>query len=186
MWSLTPSMVGKILNLGSKGSPRESHLLHKTTPLAGISPTSRPSLAIASPALVVPSSLYPSTQTLSRPRLPSIAPNPSTSIMSFEVSTELRSWLTTHGLGGYLQVYDADAHPRALKIHPDTITNDIIRIALRLPRGGEYDVDANPHHLLEKYFGEYSLSTKAHRMHGGPNELFGDLAHFFLEYVCIH
>ena len=189
-WPLTPSMAGKILNLGSKGSPRESHLLHKTTPLAGISPTSRPSLAIASPALVVPSSLYPSTQTLSRPRSPSIAPNPSTSTMSFEVSTELRSWLTTHGLAGYLQVYDADAHPRALaiaaKIHPGTITNDIIRSALRLPRGGEYNVEAPPHQILEKYFGEYSLSPKAHRMHGSPNKLFGDLAHFFLKYMCIH
>ena len=80
--------------------------------------------------------------------------------MSFEVSTELRSWLTTHGLGGYLQVYDADAHPRALavtaKIHPGTITNDIIRSALHLPRGGEYDVEAPPQHLLEKHFGEYS------------------------------
>ena len=110
--------------------------------------------------------------------------------MPFEVSTELHSWLNSHGLEGYLQVYDADAHPRALaiagKIHPGTITNDMIRTALRLQRGGEYDIDAPPQHILEKYFGEYSLSAKAHRMHGGPNELFGDLAHFFLEYVCIH
>ena len=53
-------------------------------------------------------------------------------------------------------------------------------------RGGEYDVEAPPQHILEKYFGEYSLSTKAHRTHGGPNEFFGDLAHFFLKYVCIY
>ena len=41
-----------------------------------------------------------------------------------------------------------------------------------------------PPNTLEKYFGEYS--AKAHRRHGGPNEFFGDLAHFFLEYVCVH
>ena len=87
-------------------------------------------------------------------------------------------------------MYDANAHPRALaivaKIHPGTITNDIIRTALCLPRGGDYDVEAPPQHLLEKYFGEYSLSAKAHRTHDDPNELFGNLAHFFLEYACIH
>ena len=110
--------------------------------------------------------------------------------MPFEVSTEFRSWLTSHSFKGYLQLYHADAHPRALaiagKIHPGTVTNDMIRAAHRLQRGGEYDIDAPPQHILEKYFGEYSLSAKAHRTHGGPNQLFGDLAHFFLEYVCIH
>ena len=110
--------------------------------------------------------------------------------MPFEVSTELHNWLTTHCLGGYLQVYDGDAHPRALaiaaKIHPGTITNDILRTSLHLPRGREYDVEAPPQHLLEKYFGEYSQSAKAHRTHGGPNEFFGNLAHLLFEYSCVH
>ena len=43
-----------------------------------------------------------------------------------------------------------------------------------------------PQHTLEKYFGEYSLSVKAIRTHDGSSELFGDLTHFFLEYVCVH
>ena len=110
--------------------------------------------------------------------------------MPFEVSTALRTWLTSHGLGGYLQVYDAEHHPRALaiatKIHPGTVTNDMLRTALRLQRGGDYDIEAPPQHILDKYFGEYSLSAKAHRTHGGPDVLFGDLAHFFLEYICLH
>jgi hypothetical protein len=110
--------------------------------------------------------------------------------MPFEVSTALRTWLTSHGLGGYLHVYDAEHHPRALaiatKIHPGTVTNDMLRTALRLQRGGDYDIEAPPQHILDKYFGEYSLSAKAHRMHGGQDVLFGDLAHFFLEYICLH
>ena len=184
-------MAGKILNLGNKGSPRESRYLHKTKHLPGISPTRRHPLAIASPALVAPRSLSPSAQTLSRPLSPSAPPNPSTStIMSFKVSTELCSWLTAHDLAGYLQVYDARRPPSGAshrsqnpsghhhqRYHTFGASPSTRR---RIRRRG------SPQQILEKYFGEYSLSAKAHRTHGGPNELFGDLAHFFLEYVCIH
>ena len=110
--------------------------------------------------------------------------------MPLEVSAELRTWMTRHGLAGYLNVYNAPVHPQAwaitTKIHSDTITNDIIRSALRLPRGGEHDIEAPPQHILEQHFGEYTLSAKAHHTHGGPNEFFGDLAHFLLEYACVH
>ena len=111
--------------------------------------------------------------------------------MPLKVSKDLRTWMPTrHGFSVYLNVYDAPAHPDAqaiaTKIQLGTITNDIICSALHLPRGGEHDIEAPPQHTLEQYFGEYSLSVKAHRMHGGPNEFFGDLAHFLLDYVCIH
>ena len=56
---------------------------------------------------------------------------------------------------------------------------------LSLKHGCEHNVDAPPQHILEQYFGEYSLSAKAHRTHGGSNEFFGNLAHFLLEYGCI-
>ena len=45
---------------------------------------------------------------------------------------------------------------------------------------------ARPQHILEQYFGEYSLSAKTHRTHGGKNAFFGNLAHLLLEYACVH
>ena len=110
--------------------------------------------------------------------------------MSLEVSKELRTWITKHGLTGYLNVLEAPPHPEAQaiakKIHLDTISNNMICGALRLRRGDDHNIDVLPQHILEQHFGEYSLSAKAHRTHGGPNEFFGNLAHFLLEYACVH
>ena len=39
---------------------------------------------------------------------------------------------------------------------------------------------------MEQHFDEYSVSAKAHRTHGGPNEFFGNMAHILLELACIH
>ena len=78
-----------------------------------------------------------------------------------------------------------EAQTIAKRVHPNTITNNQICWALSLKRGDKHDVDAPPQHILEQYFGEYSASAKAHDMHGGPNEFFGNLAHFLLEYGCI-
>ena len=66
--------------------------------------------------------------------------------MTIEVSTKLCTWLSMHGLGGYLCIIDAAPHPDAqavaMRVHPDTITNNQIRSALSLKHGGEHDVDA--------------------------------------------
>ena len=87
--------------------------------------------------------------------------------MPLEVSQEIRTWLQTRGLGGYLRVIDAPPHPdaqeMALQIHPDTVTNNIIRIALDLQRGGEHDVEVPPHTILKDYFGLYSVSGKVYQ-----------------------
>ena len=109
--------------------------------------------------------------------------------MMIKVSRELYTWLSRHGLGGYLRVLNVAPHPGAQAgaklVHPDTITNNQIRSALSLQLGGEHDVGAPPQHILEKYFKEYSASAKAHCTHGGSNEFFGNLAHFLLEFGCI-
>ena len=72
--------------------------------------------------------------------------------MPLEVSKELRTWITRHGLTGYLNVLEAPPHSEAQaiakKIHPDTITNNMIREALRLQRGGEHDIDTPSQHIL--------------------------------------
>ena len=53
--------------------------------------------------------------------------------MPLTASPETRAWLQERGLGGYLKVVDAPAHPDAQavaqQIHPDTITNNMIRAA---------------------------------------------------------
>ena len=149
-------MTGKILNLGSRGSPQESRNLQKTRPKQESFHLGKPSQDISPPALTSPCSPSPFTLTLSHSPSPPTLLSSSSSAMPFEVSNELQTWLTQHGLAGYLQVYDADAHPRAQaiasKIHPGTITNDIIRSALHLPRGREYNVEAPPPTYSRKIF----------------------------------
>ena len=107
--------------------------------------------------------------------------------MPLEVSQEIRTWLQTRGLGGYLRVIDAPPHPdaqeMALQIHPDTVTNNIIRIALDLQRGGEHDVEVPPHTILKYYFGLYSVSGKAYRTYGGPNKFFGEISD--IDGICL-
>ena len=129
-----------------------------------------------------------SSISLSRPRLihlPSQSSHDST--MPLEVSQEIRTWLQRRGLGGYLHVIDAPAHPEAQEImrqiHLDTVTNNIIRSALELQRGGEHDVEGPPHTILKDYFGFYSVSRKAYRTYGEPNKFFGEIARILMEYA---
>ena len=85
---------------------------------------------------------------------------------------------------------DAPAHPDAQavarRIHPDTITNNVIRAALDLQRGGDHDVEIPPATTLKEYFGEYSVSGKAYRTYGGSNKAFGELARILMEYAFVH
>ena len=80
---------------------------------------------------------------------------------------ELHAWLQEQGLGGYLKVIDAPAHPDAQavarRISPETITNNVLRAALDLQRGGDHDVEIPAALTLKEYFGEYSASGKAYR-----------------------
>ena len=68
--------------------------------------------------------------------------------MPLTASPETRAWLQERGLGGYLKVIDALAHPDAQgvarRIHPDTITNNVVRGALDPQRGGDHNVEIPP------------------------------------------
>ena len=83
-------------------------------------------------------------------------------------------------MGGYLKIIDAPAHPDAQavarRISPEAITNNELRAALDLQRGGNHDVDIPPTTKLKEYFGEYSASRKAYYTYGGPNRAFGEIA----------
>ena len=85
---------------------------------------------------------------------------------------------------------DAPAHPDAQavarRIHPDTITNNVIRTALDLQRGGDHVVEIPPPMPLKEYFGEYSTSGKAYRTYGGSNKAFGELPRILMEYAFMH
>jgi hypothetical protein len=93
-------------------------------------------------------------------------------------------------MGGYLKIIDALAHPDAQQkgkeVCPKAITNNVIREALELKRGGDHDADIPPAAKLKQYFGEYSASGKAYRTYGGPNKVFGEIARILMEYAFVH
>ena len=110
--------------------------------------------------------------------------------MPLTASAETRAWLQERGMGGYLKIIDAPAHPDAQgvarRICPEAITNNVLRAALDLQRGGDHDVDIPPASKLKEYFGEYSASGKAYRTYGGPNRAFGEIARILMEYAFVH
>ena len=71
--------------------------------------------------------------------------------MPLEISMELRTWLSRHGLRGYLKVVDAPPNPDAQevgrRVHPDT--NDQIRSVLGLKCNREHDIEALPQNVLK-------------------------------------
>ena len=137
-----------------------------------------------------PSYVHP----LSRPRLITLPPSSTQSntipTMPLTSSLETRAWPQERGLGGYLKVIDAPTHPDAQavarRIQPDTITNNVVRAALDLQRGGDHDVEIPSSMTLKEYFGEYSVSGKAYRTYGGSNTAFRELARILMEYVFVH
>ena len=106
----------------------------------------------------------PAVPSLSRPRIitlphSSTQSNPvSISTMPLTASAETRAWLQERGMGGYLKIIDAPAHPDAQgvarRICPEAITNNVLRAALDLQRGGDHDVDISLASKLKEYFGE--------------------------------
>ena len=105
--------------------------------------------------------------------------------MPIPVSDELREWLHSRNLQGFIRVAEADPHPQAEELVQQLditkITTKKVRNALRMPRGG-FDVVQKPSsEALRSYFGAYSPSAKAYQTYGGRDEFFHEVARFLLE-----
>ena len=70
------------------------------------------------------------------------------------------------------------------KLNIDTITCTMIRKNLGLSNTGEHHFDIFPTEVLERYFGKYSQSAKAHRIRDIPAPFFRDITKF--EVGCVH
>ena len=57
---------------------------------------------------------------------------------------------------------------------------------MSLDRTGERQLQMVPSHILERYYGKYSLSAKAFRTRDIPDPFFRDVAKFLLEVGCVH
>ena len=68
----------------------------------------------------------------------------------------------------------------------DTVTNATVRKKLSLSTIGEKNFDVAPAETLQKYFGEYSTTTKAYTTKEIPNASFGQVFKFLLEVGCVH
>ena len=106
------------------------------------------------------------------------------------ITTALRNWLTENGLQGFIQVAEAPPHPNATeiasRINIETITDSMLRKKLNLDSTGERQLEMVPSHILERYYGKYSLSAKAFRTKDIPDPFFRDVAKFLLEVGCVH
>ena len=69
----------------------------------------------------------------------------------------------------------------ASKLNIDTISNAMIRKKLGLSNIGEHHLNIFPTEVLERYFGEYSLSAKGYRTRDIPNPFFREIAKFLLD-----
>ena len=110
--------------------------------------------------------------------------------MPIIITTALRNWLTENGLQGFIQVAEAPPHPNATeiasRINIATITDSMLRKKLNLDCTGERQIEMVPAHILERYYGKYSLSAKAFRTKDIPDPFFRDVAKFLLEVGCVH
>ena len=110
--------------------------------------------------------------------------------MTISISVALRRWRLEKGFEGYIRVAEAPPHPDAFdiarKLNVDTITNAMVRQKLSLLGLGEKHFDITPTETLQKYFAEYSLTTKAYRTREIPNAFFREVAKFLLEVGCVH
>ena len=73
---------------------------------------------------------------------------------------------------------EAPPHPNRIEIasrlNIETITDSMIRKKLSLDSTGERQLEMVPSHILERYYGKYSLSAKAFRTRDIPNPFFRD------------
>ena len=106
------------------------------------------------------------------------------------ITTTLTNWLTENVLQGLIQVAEAPPHPNATeiasRINIETITDSMLHKKLNLDCTGERQLEMVPSHILERYYGKYSLSAKAFRTKDIPDPFFRDVAKFLLEVGCVH
>ena len=93
------------------------------------------------------------------------------------ITTALRNWRTENGLQRFIQVVEAPLHPNATEITSKLNIESIT---------GERQLEMVPLHILERYYGKYSLSAKAFRIRDIPGPFFRDVAKFLLEVGCVH
>ena len=106
------------------------------------------------------------------------------------LSETAKKWFNQHGLGGFLRIAEAPPHDEAeevvQKIDTEVITEEAIRALIGLPEGGIYSIENPSPETLTKFFGEYSLASKAHRTQGGEDPLFREVARVLHEYGFVY
>ena len=109
--------------------------------------------------------------------------------MSIPISDNLRQWLETKNLQGYIRIAEATPHPNVLELVQQIdiakITNKHVRTILNLKREGFDVVQKMDKETLRSYFGEYSPSAKAFQTMGGQDEFFHEVAKFMLEVAFV-
>ena len=105
--------------------------------------------------------------------------------MPIPISDNLRTWLESKNLQGYISIAEAEPHPNVAEllqqIDISKITNKQVRRTLKLKREGFDVVQKMDKDTLRSYFGKYSPSAKAFQTMGGQDEFFHELAKFMLE-----
>ena len=106
------------------------------------------------------------------------------------ITTALRSWLTENSLQGFFKVDEAPPHPNVIeiasKLNIQTMTDSMIRKKLSLDSRSERQLEMVPSDILERYYGKYSLSTKAFWTRDILGPFFRDVAKFLPEVGCVH
>ena len=104
--------------------------------------------------------------------------------MAFSETT--KKWFNQHGLGGFLRIAEAPPHDEVEevmhKIDTEVIMEEVIHALIGLPEGGIYSIENPSPKTLSKFFGEYSLASKAHRTLGVEDPLFREVARVLHEY----
>ena len=85
---------------------------------------------------------------------------------------------------------EAPPHPNswdmAAKVNMDTVNNTRMRKKLGLTRTNECHFEMPPSEVLKRYFGEYSVSTKASRTRDVPDPFSRKIMRFLLEVGCVN
>ena len=106
------------------------------------------------------------------------------------LSEAAKKWLRQHGLEGFLTIMEVPPHQEAEKIvkeiDTELITEEAIRALIGLPEGGIFTIDNPTPEQLRKYFGEYSLASKAYRTQGGEDALFREIARVLHEFGHVY
>ena len=101
-----------------------------------------------------------------------------------------KKWFTQHGWEGFLRIPEAHRHEEsekiAKKINVEEIMENAIRALIGLPEGGIYSIENPSLEMLTKFFGEYSLASKAYWTQGGEDALFQEVARVLHKYGFVH